>query len=129
MKNSMFINGINLVLLGVAMFCFGFKTIEADAGKQVSGGVGWLVQNGKPVGQVYVPDYKDGACYYVEHWFVGKDYVYPGDNNPIELIIQPTTNLKYNSYSEFKSKMKKAFPGGHYIKVEAYEEIPGCPGL
>ncbi|MEZ4948374.1 MAG: hypothetical protein R2879_04895 [Saprospiraceae bacterium] len=140
MKNSKIIfslSGLAVIALTI-LTLNSFTTKETTAfspkyhflvGEQLSAGGGIAGQNGKIVGQIWVEPYAKNACTYVEHWFVSEDYVYPGANNPVPLTITPMPNLKYNNPKDFKDKMKKAFPGGHYIKVVAYEEIPGCPNL
>lgn len=133
----LFLSALSVVMLSLNSFAPTEKDfapvfmakIPLLLGEQLSAGGGIAGQFNKEVGQVYVPEYLQGACTYEEHWYVGKDYKYPGSQNPVKTTITPKPGLNYSNVAAFKADMKKKFPGGHYIKVVAHEEIPGCPNL
>ena len=97
---------------------------------QLGEGLSGLHQQGQLVGQVWTPPRAPNACRYMEYWWLGPDYVYPGAQNgggfTLNAYLGPDT-LLYNNVHQFRSAMQSQFGGGHMVHVASTEMRPDCP--
>ena len=85
-----------------------------------------LVQNGVPVGIIYVPDRAPGATLYAEHWILFPNYVYPGANHRVVTEIVPSDRQHYTSEADFFRRAPWG-TGFRYVHVAANDTtmLPG----
>jgi hypothetical protein len=84
-----------------------------------------IVQNGKKVGEVFVPDRAVGQTAYVEHWVLFSDYVYPNNDLPLKTIIKPGRQ-RYVSEEDFFARAPWG-RGFRYVRMDVTDTdtLPG----
>ena len=87
-----------------------------------------LYENGKLVGEVYVPDRAPGQTQYYEDWVLFPDYQYPGPRfvGTLKIIADPTKR-PYTSESDFFKNVPFA-PGSKFVRVFS-QESTSLPAL
>ncbi|MCH9648322.1 MAG: hypothetical protein K0U98_08790 [Deltaproteobacteria bacterium] len=101
--------------------------LAVDAMAQFDPGEKSLIQFGTQVGVLWVPERLPEACEYQEHWYLFPDYRYPGEDNPVDLVIQPNPDQRFENLEEFLDTMESEHPEGRYITTVAIEHREDCP--
>ena len=78
-----------------------------------------IFQDGKKVGEIYVPDREPGATNYIEHWVLFSDYIYPNRNLPVVTTIK-ASRFHDASAEQFFARVEWG-PGFRYVRVEAFD--------
>ena len=111
-----------LVLIAAAM--------SSQAAQMWTGTTG-IIQNGSLVGLIWTPT-NEGQCNYIEHWYLGPDYVYPnspGEGTQIATVLRTTpTQIPFGEASEFHRFASSILPGGKRVAVFVLE-LEQCGGV
>ncbi len=82
-----------------------------------------ILQDGKEVGEIYVPPRDLDDKVYIEYWYLGEKYVYPDRENKKEVTIKPKEKRpRRRSKKEFKKEMERKFKKGKLVTVYCIEE-------
>ena len=105
-----------------ALFALAFPL---PAAAQLDPGNHDVFQDGRKVGEIYVPAREPGATHYVEHWVLFSDYVYPNRQLSVVTTIK-ASRTHYGSEAEFFARVAWG-PGFRYVRVESYDtdQLPG----
>jgi hypothetical protein len=100
-------------------------TIVLPAYAQIDPGNFVIVQNGKIVGEIFVPQRNAGQINYVEHWVLFRDYVYPDSDLSLVTKIK-TGRQRYTSEADFFARVPWG-PGFRYVRIDATDTdvLPG----
>ncbi len=79
----------------------------------------FVFQNGRVVGQVYVPPRDLGAERYVEHWVLYADYVYPNGEPGLNVEIR-AGNGSFHDEQEFFRTVRWG-QGFRYVRVDSLD--------
>ena len=84
-----------------------------------------VFQEGRKVAEIYVPWREPGTTFYVEHWVLFPDYVYPSPQSAVVTTIR-ASRLRYASEADFFARVAWG-PGFRYIRVESFDtdQLPG----
>jgi hypothetical protein len=82
-------------------------------------------QNGRRVGEIFVPDRAPGSNTYVEHWVLSADYTYPSPKSAVRTRIT-ASRQHYASEKDFFARVLWS-PGSRYVRIDASESdrLPG----
>lgn len=75
---------------------------------QLDGGWHVIRQNGKIVGEIFVPMRPADAKLYVEHWVLYEDYIYPSPTNRATIEISPEAAQIYRDEADFFAHVRFA---------------------
>lgn len=101
--------------------------LAVNVAAQVDPGVKVLIQFETQVGVLWVPDRLPESCEYQEHWYLFPDYRYPGEKNPIDTVIRPDSERRFENLEHFLESMERELPGGLHITTIAIEHRTDCP--
>lgn len=104
---------LTLILL-VALTSFSPLQAQFDPGEYN------IIQDGRLVGTLFVPERSPAECVYWEHWFVFDTYRYPGSEDGLETIFEATDEAPAETLQRIRAGE------GHWISVQAFEERPEC---
>ncbi len=104
-----------------------FALLAVEASAQFDPGEKSLIQFGNEVGVLWVPERLPEACEYQEHWYLFPDYRYPGEENPVDTLIQPNPEQRFDKLEDFLANMESEHPEGRYITTVAIEHREDCP--
>lgn len=84
-----------------------------------------IFQNGKKVGEIYVPPRAAGQTNYVEHWVLFSDYVYPDSDLSLNTKIKASRRA-YSNEEDFFARVPWE-PGFRYVRIQATDtdRLPG----
>jgi hypothetical protein len=99
------------LLIGITVF-----TLALPAFAQLDPGNFDIIQNGKTVGEIFVPQRKPGQIKYVEHWVLFRDYVYPGSNRSLNTSIK-ASRQRHVSETDFFTRVPWG-PGYRYVRID-----------
>ncbi|MCH9648317.1 MAG: hypothetical protein K0U98_08765 [Deltaproteobacteria bacterium] len=120
-----------MIRTGTACFAFVLTLVSlllsGPAAAQVDPGNKILLQFGKQVGALWVPERLPEACEYQEHWYLFPDYEYPGDEHPIDTTIRPVEEQSFETLEDFLDTMNSEHPDGRHITTIAIEHRTDCP--
>jgi hypothetical protein len=114
------------LLLGAALCAlFAAAPPARAAAVQLDSGNHDIFQDGRKVGEIFVPAREPGATFYVEHWVLFADYIYPNRQLSVVTTIK-ASRLHYASEEEFFARVAWG-PGYRYVRVESYDtdQLPG----
>ena len=126
MKSKMNLKAVlKAVTLGSCLALVCAFTLAPKAKAQLDPGNFILLQNGRKVGEIYVPQREPGAINYVEHWVLFSDYEYPGkDPSLVTTIVAGRTS--YESDEDFFKRAPWG-EGFRYVRVDSTDtdKLPG----
>jgi hypothetical protein len=84
-----------------------------------------ILQNGRKVGEIFVPARAAGQINYVEHWVLFSDYVYPNSDLSLNTKIKASRQT-YTSEGDFFARVPWG-PGFRYVRIDATDtdRLPG----
>ena len=84
-----------------------------------------IFQNGRKVGEIFVPARAAGQTNYVEHWVLFRDYVYPDGDLSLNTKIKASRRT-YTSEEDFFARVLWG-PGFRYVRVDVTDtdSLPG----
>jgi hypothetical protein len=84
-----------------------------------------IIQNGKKVGEIFVPQREVGQINYIEHWVLFADYVYPDSDLSLNTKIK-AGRQRYVSEADFFGRVPWG-PRYRYVRIDATdtEVLPG----
>jgi hypothetical protein len=91
--------------------------LALPAGAQLDPGNFEIFQNGRKVGEIFVPERTKGQTSYVEHWVLSSDYIYPGGKLSAQILIK-RSQRSYASVDDFFARVSWG-SGYRYVKIEA----------
>jgi hypothetical protein len=100
-------------------------TLTLPAFAQLDPGDFVIVQNGKIVGEIFVPQREVGQTNYVEHWVLFRGYTYPDADLSLVTKIKPGTQ-RYTSEADFFARVPWG-SGFRYVRIDATDTdvLPG----
>lgn len=112
------IQGMGAAILG--LLALGGVATESQA--QMEAGVMRIIQNGREVGQIYVPARSAGSETYMEYWFLYPGYVYPSAaQTKLETRIV-AAGENFISLEEYRRNAKFE-PGTRLVEVASREAV------
>jgi hypothetical protein len=110
-------------LILAAMAAFALMALPTSA--QLDPGNFEIRQNGRTVGEIFVPARVPGSNTYVEHWVLSADYSYPSPNSAVMTRIRAQRH-RYASEKDFFARVPWS-PGSRYVRIDATESdrLPG----
>jgi len=99
------------LLIGITVFTLALPTFA-----QLDPGEFDIIQNGKTVGEIFVPQRKAGQIKYVEHWVLFRDYVYPASNRSLTTSIK-ASRQRHVSETDFFTRVPWG-PGYRYVRID-----------
>jgi hypothetical protein len=108
--------------LVLVVLAFGFAL---PASAQLDPGNFEIRQNGRKVGEIFVPARAAEATSYVEHWVLFDGYVYPGEDSPATVRIKDSAR-RYASEADFFARVRWE-QGFRYVRIDVTESdrLPG----
>ena len=103
-------------LLRAAVVCTLLFALCTGAFAQLDPGDYVIYQNGRIVGEIYVPARDAKATLYTEHWVLSPDYQYPNARNQVKMEITPAVGQMYSSERDFFNRVRFT-PGSRYVQV------------
>jgi len=91
-------------------------TLALQAFSQLDPGNFYIIQNGKTVGEIFVPQRRASQRNYVEHWILFRDYVYPATNRSLSTTIK-ANRKRYVSETDFFTLVPWG-PGYRYVRID-----------
>jgi hypothetical protein len=76
-------------------------------------------QNGRTVGEIFVPARAPGTTTYAEHWVLSADYAYPSPDSAVMTQIR-APRQRYASEEDFFARVPWG-PGSRYVRIDATE--------
>ena len=102
----------------LAVFCAVCALMLAlPASAQLDPGNFEIFQNGRIVGEIFVPARTSGQTKYVEHWVLFSEYKYPGGKLSAQIVIKSSPR-SYPSLEDFLARVPWG-SGYRYVRIEA----------
>jgi hypothetical protein len=116
---------IAMVLAAVSLSAIFAIVLALPAQAQIDPGNFDIFQNGRKVGEIFVPARAAGQTNYVEHWVLFSDYVYPDSDLSLNTKIKASRKT-YTSEDDFFARVPWG-PGFRYVRVDATDTdtLPG----
>jgi hypothetical protein len=116
---------IAMVLAVVSLSAIFAIALALPAQAQIDPGNFDIFQNGRKVGEIFVPARAAGQTNYVEHWVLFSDYVYPDSGLSLKTKIKASRRT-YTSEEDFFARVPWG-PGFRYVRVDATDTdtLPG----
>jgi hypothetical protein len=101
--------------------------LAAPAQAQLDPGAFDIFQDGKKVGEIFVPARPAGQTHYIEHWVLFREYVYPAGTSGLKTVIE-AAQRGHATEADFLAHVAWG-PGFRYVRIEVADtdKLPGRP--